>query len=415
VIDPLTVARALHLAATAVTAGMIFFELMVARPVLGRANAAAAVYVAILHRWVGAAFVLAILSGFAWALLIAMQIADITAVQALTDGTLATLLTDTRFGQVWLWRALLLVIVALTFMPTNRSAGWLRLIAASLLLASVAWVGHSAARSDAVGWLQVSADMAHLLAAGVWLGSLPALAIMLKSRLPAGACAAATRRFSTFGMAAVATLLLSGVFNTCLLTNSIIALPETAYGQLILLKMALFAAMLTLAAINKWHWTPRLPTRAAMAAIRRHSLMEAGLGLAVLFAVGVLGTLPPPLHRHVHAGSATDEAFVHIHDIRGMADIKIATAGEVEIRLMREDFTPLSAQGVSIQLSQAGQSPIAAEARPDADGGLWRTQPIALPASGVWTIAVTVLRPDAAPLVLDGPILIGPSSAAKTE
>ena len=412
-IDPLAATRAIHLAATVVAAGIIFFELIVARPVLSRPDAAVTAYAAALRRWIAIALVIAALSGFAWALIISIQLGETTAATVLLDGTLTTLLTETRFGQVWLWRTLLLTMVALTYLSGSTTIAWLRLTAASLMLAAVAWVGHAGARTDAVGWLQVSADMAHLLAAGLWLGSLPALAIMLASRLPAGIRAATTRRFSMFGMIAVATLLVSGAINTYLLTDSILALPDTTYGQLVLLKVGLFAAMLVFAAINKWHWTPKLPGRPAMDAIRRHSLIEAGLGLAVLGAVGILGTLPPPLHRHVHASSSTDEAFVHIHDIRGMADVKIATSGVVEVRLMEEDFTPLAAQAVSIQLSQAGQSSIMVEARPDADG-LWRTPPIT-PAPGVWTLAVTITRSDNRPLVLDGPILIGPSSTAKTE
>ncbi len=413
-ITPLAAARAIHLAATVVAAGMIFFELIVARPVFGRVSAAVTAYIAVLHRWIGPALVLAALSGFAWALLIAMQVTDTAATQALSDGTLTTLLADTRFGQVWLWRALLLIIVAMTFLSASRASAWLRLIAASLMLVAVAWVGHAGARTGAVGWLQVSADMAHLLAAGLWLGSLPALAIMLASQLPASLCVAATRRFSTFGMIAVVALLASGAFNTYLLTDSIVALPETTYGQLVLLKVSLFIVMLAFAAINKWHWTPKLPARPAMGAIRRHSLIEAGLGVAVLIVVGVLGTLPPPLHRHVDASASLDEAFVHIHDIRGMAEVKITANGTAEIRLMQEDFTPLAARAVTLQLSQAGQSPIMAEARPDADG-LWHTPPVTLPTAGTWTVAVTIMRSDNRPLVLDGPIWIGPSSPAKTE
>jgi putative copper resistance protein D len=414
VIEPLAAARAIHLAAAIVAVGMIFFELVVARPVLGR-SAAAATYIMALHRWIAGALIVALPSGFAWALLVAMQVGDAPAAQVLIDGTLTTLLTETRFGQVWLWRTLCLAVVVLTFLSTNAATAWFRLIAASAMLAAVAWVGHAGARTDAVGWLQVIADMAHLLAAGLWLGSLPALAILLAHKLPSSASAAATRRFSTFGIVSVVTLLISGAFNTYLLTDSILALPETKYGQLLLLKVVLFAGMLVLAAINKWHWTPKLPARPAVGAIRRHSLIEAGLGVAVLIAVGVLGTLPPPLHRHVHASDATaDEPFVHIHDVRGMADIKFTTAGDIEIRLMQEDFTPLTARAVTIQLSQAGQSTITLDAESAIDG-LWRTPSVALPTRGIWTIAVIIQRSDNRSLVLDGPILIGPSSPAKSE
>lgn len=405
-IDWLAVVRAIHLAATIVAAGTVFFERMVAGPLLDR-QAVSIRYRSSLHRWVAVALAIAALSGAAWALLVAMQLGEASASQVLTDSTLSTLLTDTRFGQVWLWRAFFLTLVAAALTSASAAIGWIRIFAAAALLAAVAWTGHAGARIGPVGWLQLCADMAHLLAAGLWLGSLPALAMLLATPFPSRLFTIATRRFSTFGMIAVAALLLTGLLNTYLLTDSILALPETTYGQLLLLKLALFGAMLALAAVNKWRWTPRLPAPVATTAIRRHSLIEAGLGLAVIVVVGVLGTLPPPLHRHVHASGAADDAFVHIHDVRGMADVKIGADGDAEIRLMNEDFSVLPAEAVSVRLSQPGQKPLELEAQLAADG-LWRAAAVAIPAAGVWTIAVIVRRPGQTPLVLDGPIGIPP-------
>jgi putative copper resistance protein D len=409
VIDPLVVARAVHIAATAITAGAILFGVAIVRPVLGRQTAAVEHYLTNLARLTWCALIVAIISGLLWAMLLAAQIDDASIGDVLRTGTFTDLLTETRFGQVWILRALLAAIVVLTL----RSAhGFLPLTAAAAMLAALAWASHSGARSDAIGWFQVSADMAHLLAAGAWLGSLPALALLLGSQVPASTCAAATRRFSTIGVVAVVILLLTGAANTYLLTDSIAALTETRYGQLVLLKIALFTAMLVLAAINRWHWTPKLPERRAIGAIRRHSLIEAGLGLCAVAVVGILGTLPPPLHRHVHASDASPEAaFVHIHDINGMAEVTIlpgrAGPSEVWIRLMREDFTPMAAQNVLVRLSQFGQQSVTAEARSGATG-LWRAPDIVLPTSGVWTAMVEIRTGSGSPLVLDGPIVIAP-------
>lgn len=415
-IDPLAIARTIHLAATTLAAGMMFFELAIARPFVPANTLWFLYYTEKLKQSAWIVLVTAAISGLGWALLVAMSLSDGSAIQAISDGTLVTLLTQTRFGQVWLWRELLFLLAALSLLSSDPRIAWCRLIAVAAPLAMIGCVGHSAARPDAVGWAQLGADMAHLLAAGLWLGSLPALAFLLSGRghLNIGA---ATRRFSSFGAAAVVTLLLTGIFNAYLLTDSIWALPYSQYGQLLLLKSSLFAVMVAFAAINRWHWTSRLPKRRAVATIRRHSLIEATLGLAVLAVVGVLGTLPPP--RHAHAGSQSDEgAFVHIHDLRGMAEVRLipGTPGQndAEVRLMQEDFSPLIAKSVVLRLSQPDQPAVTADAAPAGDG-LWRVSRLALPASGTWTVLVEIERSGKPPLPLDGPIVVDPGSPSKSE
>jgi putative copper resistance protein D len=413
VTDALAIARGIHLAATIVAAGMIFFDLVIARPAVFGNPAAARNYANRLRAWIWPALGIAAASGLVWTLLVAMELSGSGAVFA--DGTLAKLLTDTRFGHVWLLRFLLLLVVVPTTLSASRPVAQLRLFAASTLLATIAWVGHSNARSDIVGWLQVSADMAHLLAAGLWLGSLPALAMLLSSE--AADVSAATRRFSSFGVIAVATLLLTGLFNTYLLTDSVWSLPKSDYGRLLLLKIAVFVAMVVFAAVNRIYWTPKLPAGRASDAIRRHSMIEAGLGLAILFIVGLLGTLPPPLHGHLHSGS-DDGAFVHIHDIDAMAEVRLlpGTPGQntAQILLMQEDFQPLTAKSVQLRLFQQGQPPVTVEAHAIGEG-TWRVQNLALPTPGVWTVVVGVTTAAGTALSLDGPIVLDSGSPAKSE
>jgi len=87
------------------------------------------------------------------------------------------------------------------------------------------------------------------------------------------------------------------------LVGSIHALIVTGYGQLLMLKLVLFAIMLALAAINRFWLTPRLglspdnePQLEALRQLARNSITEIALGLTIFAIVGVLGTLHPAIH-----------------------------------------------------------------------------------------------------------------------
>jgi mono/diheme cytochrome c family protein len=83
------------------------------------------------------------------------------------------------------------------------------------------------------------------------------------------------------------------------------ALVGTPYGRLLLIKIGLFVAMVSIAAFNREGLTPRLASApsgetstalGALAHLARNSLTELALGLAILVVVGALGILTPGLH-----------------------------------------------------------------------------------------------------------------------
>jgi mono/diheme cytochrome c family protein len=77
------------------------------------------------------------------------------------------------------------------------------------------------------------------------------------------------------------------------------ALIGTVYGQLLLVKIFLFLAMVAIAAVNRFNLTPQLFAGAVAPALRRlqrNASIEATLGLVIIVIVGALGTIPPALH-----------------------------------------------------------------------------------------------------------------------
>src|SRR5262249_50193391 len=124
-------------------------------------------------------------------------------------------------------------------------------------LASLAGGGHTQAREGVDQFVHVTADGVHLLAAGAWLGGLGPLLALLMSQPPPDSRAEidishVLMRFSGMGYIAVALLIGTGAANSWYLLPSISRFPDTLYGQVLIVKLGLFAVMLLLAAMNRF-------------------------------------------------------------------------------------------------------------------------------------------------------------------
>jgi putative copper resistance protein D len=159
-----------------------------------------------------------------------------------------------------------------------------------------------------VGWVHLAADILHLVAAGAWTGALLGLVLLVARparRVDATHLALSYRAlhgFGTVGTIVVTTLVVTGLINAWLLVGpgNVRALGTTLYGQLLLAKLALFALMLGLAALNRFRLTPRFEAsiaasdhRGALGALRRSLGAETGCIIAILALVAWLGTLEP--------------------------------------------------------------------------------------------------------------------------
>jgi putative copper resistance protein D len=312
--------RAFHFAATISLTGVFAWECLVAGPA-SHSDVAAAISAA-LHRRLGwlawASLAVAFVSGAAWLAATATEMSGKPLGAVVSEGIWTMVLTSTRFGTDWLMRVGLAVLVACCLLARQRrraagsaAIGWAGLTLAGLMLASLAWAGHGAATPGAPGDLHLAADILHLVAAGVWLGTLAPFGMFLAGARRRGnpdwpaIARAAIRRFTMLAMVSVGVLLAAGLVNTWFLAGSVPALVGTDYGRLLLAKIALFFGMLAIAAVNLVRLTPLLADPKAGAGnaightvdwLRRNALIEASLGLGVLAIVGALGILPPGLH-----------------------------------------------------------------------------------------------------------------------
>jgi putative copper resistance protein D len=199
-------------------------------------------------------------------------------------------------------------MLLLMLLKPGRGAWWAAVLLGALATATFPWMGHGAATEGVLGQVHLISDILHSWAASVWIGALVAFFILLRARDSAAADLTVLHRslhgFSGVGSLLVAILVATGLVNSWILVgpDRLGSLLGTPYGLLLSAKLTLFAAMLGLAAANRFRHTPALhvalgdadASSRALPALRRSIVIETAIGFAVLALVAWFGTLSPP-------------------------------------------------------------------------------------------------------------------------
>jgi copper transport protein len=239
---------------------------------------------------------------------------------AVLDGIAARLVTQTRYGQLWLARMglvlAILAVLAVAWRRPPRTAGggpgrrqrlaeWIGFEIGALYLLALAAGGHASAGAMATP-LAVGLDWLHLLAGTLWIGGLLQLVAVLAPALrAAGAGAgggavpgiergevlgAAGRRLTRVAVPAVAVLLATGLYAGRRYLPDWDALTETPYGAALSTKLLLVIPLLALGGAAFWSLRAGRP---GAGGLRRLVPAESLLAALVLGATGVLAGLPP--------------------------------------------------------------------------------------------------------------------------
>lgn len=335
---------------------------------------------------------------------------EIPAVQAI-GGPAVSVLSDTEWGKLWVYRIILSAFIALVMAwpRRGRPAGdtsslrpWLTLgIGASLLL-TFSLASHGSALAD----LRVAGtvtDYLHLLAAAFWVGGLLHLLAgmpVLLGLSPVERTAALSSivpRFSLVAGLSVGTLVITGLYSAWAMAGTtLVAYYQTAYGLSLLAKVALIVPLLMAAAVNLFWVKPRLAGADMGRLLRRLVLVEVSLAILVLLTAGFLTTLEPARAVAAREGLAQEQARV-LHaetaDKHLSLVVEPGQLGTNRLLVLVSDLrgSPIKDADVSLRVAHNGGDVEATDlmAMPTGDGE-YATEDVMLGVAGSWVCDLTV-------------------------
>ena len=192
----------------------------------------------------------------------------------------------------------MLGVLGATLVVLRVTAGWwLVAVAVGGLAATLPITGHAMARPDG-SVLPFALQVGHLLAVGLWLGTLATLLVAFWSPAEGadseGRAAALVAVFSRLAIGAVAVVAVTGVGTALLYFDAWSQLWETSYGRVLVGKVVLMLATGSVGAYNWRSLKPRLSRAGGERMLVRSSSVEVTLGSLVLAITALLVHLPMP-------------------------------------------------------------------------------------------------------------------------
>lgn len=317
----------------------------------------------------------------------------------LNDGTTWSTLAVTKYVTAGVVAG---AVIASVVLLGDGQRGLRRNVAAisvgAVAVCAPALTGHTRAVTPEV--LVVAADMLHLVAGSVWLGGLLALLLVLPDLAGRGTLAIdALAKFSVVAAGVLVALVLTGALLAWRITGSWGVLFDSAYGRLLLVKVAAAMVAVLIAAANRFVLLPRLQQathrrdrRAGAGLLVRAAAAEAVVLVAVLLVTGFLVDKNPERDQPA-AGSV--EPAVHTaalgDDLEVRATIESPAPGptDVTVELLDANGEPtegLEAPSVRLMSDKVnlGTLPVKSVAP-----GTYAAQAV-LPTSGGWRLQVSL-------------------------
>lgn len=316
--------------------------------------------------------------------------------------TLVDDVLGTRFGTATAVRLALLAVAGLLL--TRRLTPWTAVPVAAGLLVTTSLVGHASAGEYVP--VALPADALHLGAASAWLGGLALLAVVVLRR--GEALAEVLPRWSRWAAASVVLLVATGTFASWREVRELGALTGTTYGRLLLVKAALVAGMLVLAAVGR-AWVRRhylLPVVHAHvdvaepvrplpdpARLRRSVLMEAGMAVGVLAVTAALVETTPARSAYAPLISVTK---VVAGELRVQVDLEPARAGlnQMHVYYTGAGGKAVDVEEVTARFTRVGTDEVVPVEVPRDTLGHYEQLKVPLPDAGQWRLLLTTRTSD---------------------
>jgi copper transport protein len=292
--------------------------------------------------------------------------------------------------------ALVAGIVALRSGLTRLSRGLSALALAGVGF-SLATSGHAATAPP--GLLTRPLVFVHGTGVAFWLGALAPLVAMLQAP---GSALPIVNRFSRVAVPVVGILALAGLVLATIQLESFGALVTTKYGLILSVKLALVAALLGLAALNRFRLTPALvKNESATRPLVRSILLECAVAAGVLAVVAGWRFTPPPRSLVPDAPLA-----VHIHTDKAIFQVLVSPGrvgmDDFVLQLMNGDGTLLHAKEATLTLSlpERGIEEIERQGTLEPDG-FWHVSKVPLAIPGRWHMRIDALVSDFEKITLE--------------
>jgi putative copper export protein len=189
---------------------------------------------------------------------------------------------------------LVLALIGFAIALRGTNAGW--------VLAAIGFLG-SLLRNGLLGQWRDLANPMHVLAAGLWIGTLfvmivAGISVVLRNDLARDyrgpLVSDMVYSFSPLALAAAPVLVLFGVIIAWEHLHVLSNLWSTPYGVTLIVKLVFVAAVFALGAWNWQRQRPSLGSESAALAIRRSATSEVAVAALVLAATAVLLSIPAP-------------------------------------------------------------------------------------------------------------------------
>jgi putative copper export protein len=146
----------------------------------------------------------------------------------------------------------------------------------------------------------IVSDFLHVLGGASWLGSLLAvmlvgipLSLTLNGAERWSSVASLVNSFSPIALTSAGVVVVSGLIASWVHVDRLSDLWQTAYGQVLLLKLSLVAITLTIGAYNFRRVQPQLANEVGSARLKRSAAIELSVGFLILLVTGFLTGISP--------------------------------------------------------------------------------------------------------------------------